>query len=247
MPGQPSREGPIAAGGAAVRAVAQRGTAAQVAEVERLLAALSRGPAAAERLAAQLVRLELGRWGPAPVASDAGGRRGRPRHGAGGAPRPLGPQEPLGWLLGRFPAPEATQREFPAAERAAVAAQVAALRARAPARAAPVEALLAALTGGPAGPRAARPAPAAPVVPGRPRGKPHSGRGGSASAALQAAARQTHPVAPTTAPPALPVARASDPGAAVPILLQPGRSIGSALPTRPSCGPSHSPGGALWA
>ena len=42
------------------------------------------------------------------------------------------------------------------------AAQVAALRARAGARAAPVEALLAALTGGPSGQRAARPRPQLP-------------------------------------------------------------------------------------
>jgi hypothetical protein len=71
---QPSGEGPIAAAGAAVRAVARSGTAAQVAEVERLLEALSRGPgpAAAERLCARLARL-----GPAPGASAVGGDGGR--------------------------------------------------------------------------------------------------------------------------------------------------------------------------
>jgi hypothetical protein len=52
----------------------------------------------------------------------------------------------LAWLLRRFPAPEADDRASPAADRAAVA-MAAALRARTPARAAPVEALLAALTG----------------------------------------------------------------------------------------------------
>ena len=53
----------------------------------------------------------------------------------------------LEWLLRRFPAPEAADRESSAADRAAVTAAAAALRARTPARAAPVEALLAALTG----------------------------------------------------------------------------------------------------
>jgi hypothetical protein len=53
----------------------------------------------------------------------------------------------LAWLLRRFPAPEADDRASPAADRAAVAMAAAALRARTPARAAPVEALLAALTG----------------------------------------------------------------------------------------------------
>jgi hypothetical protein len=90
------------------------------------------------------------------VSVASGGRRERPPPGAGGAPRsPVRPGPPaargrwaaLGWLLRRFPEPEATAWESPAADRAAVAAQVAALRARTPARAAPVEAVLAALTG----------------------------------------------------------------------------------------------------
>ena len=85
-----------------------------------------------------------------------------PGRGAAGAPRPparagppaeRGRRAALGWLLRRFPEPEATARESPAADRAAVAAQVAALRARTPARAAPVEAVLAALSGGPVGER----------------------------------------------------------------------------------------------
>ena len=157
---EPNRQGPIAAAGAAVRAVARDGTAAQVAEVERLLEALSRapGPAAAERLAARRAAGARGqRGGRGPVSDDGGGRRERPGRGAVGAPRPAraGPAggAALGWLLRRFPEPEATARESPAAERAAVAAQVAALRARTPARAAPVEAVLAALTGGPVGER----------------------------------------------------------------------------------------------
>ena len=68
---EPNRQGPIAAAGAAVRAVARDGTAAQVAEVERLLEALGRapGPVAAGRLAPRLVHLGL-----APGASDGGGR-----------------------------------------------------------------------------------------------------------------------------------------------------------------------------
>ena len=55
-----------------------------------------------------------------------------------------GPWTTVAWLRRREPAPEADDRESSAADRAAVAA---ALRARTPARAAPVEALLAALTG----------------------------------------------------------------------------------------------------
>jgi hypothetical protein len=105
---EPNRQGPIAAAGAAVRVVARSGTAAQVAGVERLLAALGRGP---------------------------------------GPPAARGRWAALGWLLRRFPEPEADEGESPAAERAAVAAQAAGLRARTPARAAPVEAVLAALTG----------------------------------------------------------------------------------------------------
>jgi hypothetical protein len=80
-----------------------------------------------------------------------GGGWERRGHGAAGAPGPLGRQEEPGrwtaltWLLRRFPAPEATERGSPAEDRAVVAAQVAALRARIPERAAPVEAVLAAL------------------------------------------------------------------------------------------------------
>ena len=93
---------------------------------------------------------------PGPVSVASGGRRERPPHGAVGAPRPPARAGPpaergrwaaLGWLLRRFPEPEATEWESLAADRAAVAAQVAALRARTPDRAAPVEAVLTALTG----------------------------------------------------------------------------------------------------
>ena len=75
-----------------------------------------------------------------------------PRDDGAGPPGPpdvRGRWTALTWLLRRLPEPEAAPRESPAAARAGVAAQVAALRARTPARAAPVEAVLAALTAGP--------------------------------------------------------------------------------------------------
>ena len=134
----PGAEVRIEAIGAAVRAVAQGGTPDQQVEAQRLLEALSRWPrpAAAGRLGAQLVRLgEAAGAGTAAPAATAG------------PPGEPGGRAALAWLLRRCPAPEADEREFPAAARAAVAAQVAARRARTPARAAPVEALLAALTG----------------------------------------------------------------------------------------------------